>query len=114
MEMEPLQLRFVRQLLASGRDGEGDSLNHTRVSVFGPDLHQGLRLWSRVCLWGQCTDTSSSTKPASPKGNGSFLAGSFLMPQKVFPPIGQVLPSAFKMSQPVPSVQDLKGDTELG
>ena len=42
-----------------------------------PDPHRRLRLWSGVCLWRQRTDTSISTKPAAPKGNGSFSAGFF-------------------------------------
>lgn len=69
METEPLQLHFVSQLLASGRDGEGGSPTHTRGShiygLFGPECACGV-------------DTQTQAPPQSqpdPKAMGaSWLA----------------------------------------
>lgn len=104
MEMETLQLHFVRQLLVSSRGGEEGR---------EPAPLRGLWVCSTGGLWGQCRHKHLH-KASLIQRQWEFLAGLFLMPQKVFIPFSSVLPSAFKMFLPVPGVQDLKGNTELG
>lgn len=104
MGVEILNLHFVRQVLVSSRGGEEGR---------EPAPHQGLWVWSTGILWGQCRHKNLH-KASLIQRQREFLSGFFLMPQKVFTPFSPMLPRAFKVFLPVPSVQDLKGNTELG
>lgn len=99
-----MQLHFVRQVLVSSTGGEEGR---------EPAPHQGLWVWSTGALWGQCRHRNLH-KASLIQRQWEFLAGFFLMPQKVFTPFSLVPPSALKVFLPVPSVQELKGNSELG
>lgn len=104
-------------LQVAGMGRKAKSLTRTRgltevQSLLLGSMHPKMHLGTSTQLLGAALQSQFNPKVKSQRCLG--LLALFLVPQRVFSPFGCVSPGVFGMSQPGPSVPELKGGADLG